>query len=42
LFVQVYGTQISTTDDSKKFSTKQWFDKERKEKHNTVDKKEVK
>ncbi len=35
LFVQVYGVQISLTDESKSLTTRDWFEKERKDKQNS-------
>lgn len=38
LFIQVFGTQISSMDDSKKMTTREWFNKEKNDKNNSVEK----
>ena len=37
-FIQVYGTQVSATNDSSKMHTREWFEKEKKEKNNSAEK----
>ena len=32
MFLQIYGSQISLMDESKKRTTREWFDKEKKDK----------
>ena len=36
-FIQLYGTQVSATNDSNKMHTRDWFDKEKKEKNNSAE-----
>lgn len=38
LFIQVHGVQISSMNDSKKMTTREWFNKEKNEKSNSVEK----
>ncbi|CAF0841426.1 unnamed protein product [Brachionus calyciflorus] len=38
IFIQVLGIQLSNQNDSNKMTTRQWFDKEKKDKNNSVDK----
>jgi hypothetical protein len=33
MFVQIYGIQITTTNESKKMPTREWFEKDRKDKN---------
>jgi len=37
LFIQLYGIQTSVTNESNKMTTRQWFDKDKKDKQNSFD-----